>query len=224
MDAGAGAGPHVIVHMAVSLDGAIDGFDVDVRTYYRLAATWTEDATLVGADTILAQESALANSPSLGPAPDAPLLAVVDSRARVGAWDALRNAGYWSDVIALQAERTPPRAVDGLSTLVEGVERVDLGSALRRLRVERGISVVRVDSGGGLTGALLDADLVDELSLLVHPTIAGSAASRRWHGANTTRLEFATRSSDVLDGGIVWLRADRGHRFVARPADPDDSW
>jgi 2,5-diamino-6-(ribosylamino)-4(3H)-pyrimidinone 5'-phosphate reductase len=212
MDAGATAGPHVIVHMAVSLDGAIDGFDIDVGTYYRLAATWTDDATLVGADTILAQEPALADSPSPGPAPDAPLLTVVDSRARVTAWDALRNAGYWSDVIALQAERTPPRAVDGLSTLVEGVERVDLGSALRRLHVERGISVVRVDSGGGLAGALLDANLVDELSLLVHPTIAGAASSRRWCGACTTRLEFVTQSSDVLDGGIVWLRANRPRR------------
>lgn len=208
MEADAAAVPHVIVHMAVSLDGAIDGFDIDVGTYYRLAATWTEDATLVGADTILAQESTLADSPGPGPAPEAPLLVVVDSRARVSAWNALRDAGYWSDVIALQAERTPPRSVDGLATLVEGADRVDLTSALRRLHVERGISVVRVDSGGGLVGALLNANLVDELSLLVHPTIVGSS-SLRWYGATTTHLEFATHSSDVLDDGIVWLRASR---------------
>ena len=209
MDAGADAGPHVIVHMAVSLDGAIDGFDIDVGAYYELATTWSEDATLVGADTIIAQESALADSPGSGPAPEGPLLAVVDSRARVSAWNALRNAGYWSDVIALQAEGTPPRAVDGLSTLSAVARRVDLATALRRLHVERGVSVVRVDSGGGLAGALLDASLVDEVSLLVHPVIAGSASSRRWYGTNTTRLAFVSRSSDLLDGGIVWLRVSR---------------
>lgn len=208
MDIRAGARPHVIVHMAVSLDGAIDGFDIDVGTYYRLAATWSEDATLVGADTILAQESALADT-GRGPASDGPLLAVVDSRARVSAWHALRAAGYWSDVIAVQAEDTPPRYVDGLATLVAGAHRVDLASALERLRLEHGISVVRVDSGGGLAGALLNADLVDEVSLVVHPVMAGSASLRRWYGTTTTRLAFVTRSSDVLDGGIVWLRVNR---------------
>ncbi|HSJ44357.1 MAG TPA: dihydrofolate reductase family protein [Euzebyales bacterium] len=209
MDTHTGARPHVIVHMAVSLDGAIDGFDIDVGTYYQLAATWSEDATLVGADTILAQESALADTPGPGPAPDGPLLAVVDSRARVSEWSALRVAGYWSDVIAVQAEDTPPRAVDRPATLVAGAHRVDLASALERLHVEYGISVMRVDSGGGLAGALLDADLVDEVSLVIHPVIVGSASSRRWYGTTATRLAFVTKSSEILDCGVVWLRFSR---------------
>lgn len=118
------ARPHVIVHVAVSLDGAIDGFDVDVGTYYRLAGTWSEDVTLVGADTILAQDALLADGAGPGPAPDGPVLAVVDSRARVRSWNALRDAGYWSDVIALEAESTPPRTVDGPATMVAGSDRV----------------------------------------------------------------------------------------------------
>jgi riboflavin biosynthesis pyrimidine reductase len=99
--------PHVVVHVAVSLDGATTGFDPDVERFYELARMWREDVTLVGADTILAQEEALAAVPRPGPAADGPLLAVVDGRARVREWEALRDCGSWSGVLALRAGETP---------------------------------------------------------------------------------------------------------------------
>ena len=49
--------PHVVVHVAVSLDGATTGFDPDVERFYELARMWREDVTLVGADTILAHST-----------------------------------------------------------------------------------------------------------------------------------------------------------------------
>jgi hypothetical protein len=70
--------PYVVAHVAVSLDGATTGFQPDVARFYRLARIWDEDATLAGADTILAQEAALVDAPRPGPAEDGPLLAVVD--------------------------------------------------------------------------------------------------------------------------------------------------
>ena len=45
--------PKVILHNAVSLDGRIDGFPIDLFQYYELAASWKEDATLAGSDTFL---------------------------------------------------------------------------------------------------------------------------------------------------------------------------
>ena len=53
--------------------------------------------------------------------------------------------------------------------LVVGSDRVDLRQALTELASRTGARVVRVDSGGQLTRALLDLRLVDEVSLLVHP-------------------------------------------------------
>ena len=64
----------------------------------------------MGADTILAQEEALAGAPRPGPTDGAPLLAVVDSRGRVSEWEALRDCGHWSDVVALRAAETPEGA------------------------------------------------------------------------------------------------------------------
>lgn len=200
--------PHVVVHTAVSLDGATVGFPVDVGRFYSLAGTWHEDVTLAGADTVLAQEEALASAPHPGPNADGPLLAVVDGRRRVTAWQALRDAGYWSGVLALRAGGPGPARDLPVEEVVAGDDRVDLAAGLAELG-RRGARVVRVDSGGDLTGALLAAGLVDEISLLVHPALAGN--DHRWHGAAElppTRLGL--RDHQRLDGGdgVVWLRYD----------------
>ena len=202
--------PRVIVHVAVSLDGATTGFAADVARYYALARTWHEDVTLAGADTILAQEEALAGAPRPGPATDGPLLAVVDGRARVREWDALRDCGHWRGVVALRSRAThADRAT--VPELVTGYERVDLAAALDALGEREGARAVRVDSGGALTGALLHHGLVDELSLLVHPFVAGSANDRRWHGpAPVPALAFRRLAAEPLDDGLVWLRYSRG--------------
>jgi 2,5-diamino-6-(ribosylamino)-4(3H)-pyrimidinone 5'-phosphate reductase len=119
--------PYVVVHAAVSVDGATTGLVVDVGRFYQLVSTWHEDVTLTGADTILAQEGALSAAPRPGPARDGPLLAVVDSRSRVSMWDALRDVGHWRAVTALRAESSPPRTTPaGVSELVIGADRVDL--------------------------------------------------------------------------------------------------
>lgn len=184
----------VIAHHAVSLDGATTGFAPDTGTFYGLISTWREDVTLVGADTILAQEQALAAGPpgpGPGPDPDGPLLAVVDSRGRVTAWEALRNAGHWRDAIRIEADQPG--------------ERVDLRRTLERL-AEQGTETVRVDSGGGLTGALLAQSLVDEISLLVHPVVVGSESAPRWYGASDATAMFTLEHVEAISDGLVWLR------------------
>jgi 2,5-diamino-6-(ribosylamino)-4(3H)-pyrimidinone 5'-phosphate reductase len=197
---------HVVVHVAVSLDGATTGFEADVGTYYRLAATWDEDVTLTGADTILAQEPALAAAPRPGPAAGSPLLAVVDSRGRVREWAALRDVGHWSGVLAVSAGRTPARPIP-VEELVVGEERVDLPTLLDALARRPGVAVVRVDSGGALTGALLHAGLVDEISLLVHPVVVG-ATGRRWSGPEPLpAVPLTTAACEPLDEGLLWLRS-----------------
>ena len=148
--------PYVVGHVAVSLDGATGGFQPDVATFYELARTWAEDVTLTGADTILAQEIALRDAPRPGPAQGGPLLAVVDGRRRVRHWDALREVGHWSDVVALRCTSTPRAGASSVDEIVVGAARVDLAAALRALGERPGVEVVRVDSGGGLLGALLE--------------------------------------------------------------------
>lgn len=67
---------------------------------------------------------------------------------------------------------------------------------------DRGARIVRVDSGGVLLGALLDLGLIDELALLVHPSVVG--AGRRWSGGR--RLNLLPAGIEVFDGGVIWMR------------------
>lgn len=206
-----GSRPYSVAHVAVSLEGATRGFDVDLGRYYGLVGTWHEDLTLTGADTILAQEAALASAPGPGPAEGGPLLAVVDGRGRVRAWDALRNAGFWSDVLALHAESTPPRSADRqVDELVLGADRVDLAGVFDEFG-RRGLEVVRVDSGGRLIGALLQSGLLDEISLLIHPCFAGAASGAdRWYGPDPAPAgRFQLIASQSWEDGLVWLRYRR---------------
>lgn len=197
--------PHVVVHVAVSADGSTSGFEPDVGRFYELAQSWQEDVTLAGADTILAQEAALAAAPRPGPAADGPLLAVVDGRSRVRAWDALRDCGHWSGVVALRSVGTAHDDA-AVPEITAGGERVDLRAALDALAEREGADVVRVDSGGGLNGALLRAGLVDEISLLVHPCLAGEGG-RPWTGSEPVpAMSLERLAADRLDGGLDWLR------------------
>lgn len=155
--------PHVVLHAALSVDGSPAGFEPDVGRFHELAATWHEDVTLAGADTILAQEPALADAELPGPAPAGPMLVIVDGRGRVRGWQSLRDAGYWPGVVAVYTAGTPPRD-HGSPEIVAGSDRVDPAEMLLTLRERFDAHVVRVDSGGALNGALLGAGLVDEVT------------------------------------------------------------
>ena len=148
--------PHVVIHVAVSLDGATTGFEADVARFYALAAGFHEDVTLAGADTILAQAEALAREgPARGPTGRCSRSPTGARGSRSGCGARCARPGHWRDAVA---------------------GALDLPAALAGFE-----GVVRVDSGGALNGALLRAGLVDEISLLVHPVLVGDAP--RWYGS-----------------------------------------
>jgi 2,5-diamino-6-(ribosylamino)-4(3H)-pyrimidinone 5'-phosphate reductase len=153
-----------------------------------------------------AQEQELATAARPGPTSGAPLLAVVDSRRRVSEWEALRDCGYWSGVLPLRAASRPSASEPSVPELVVGSDRVDLRQALVQLALRTGAQVVRVDSGGHLIRALLDLQLVDEVSLLVHPCLT-DAGSHRWYGSDPPPALRMTRLAvETFDPGLVWLR------------------
>jgi 2,5-diamino-6-(ribosylamino)-4(3H)-pyrimidinone 5'-phosphate reductase len=182
--------PRVILHNAVSLDGRIEGFPVDMQQYYGLAASFGEDATLAGADTFLSAEKEAPPEdesaflpPRIEPEDRRPVLVIPDSRGRIRTWNYLRALPYWRDFIALCSRRTPPEYLQYLEKrhihfIIAGEDHVDISQALERLASDYGVRVVRVDAGGTLNGQLLRLGLVDEVSVLVCPFLVGSAAPK----------------------------------------------
>ncbi len=215
--------PRVILHNAVSVDGRFDWFTPDIGQFYELISTWKEDATLMGADTILMSgeeipkegEEAFA-PPHIDPNDTRPLLAIPDSRGRVRSWHSLRQSGYWRDAVALCSRSTPKEYLDYLEKrridrIVAGDDHVDFRVALEELNARYGVKVVRVDSGGTLNGVLLRAGLVDEVSVLIHPSLVGGTTPRSlFRASDLTSPEgvigLKLTHVEELRGDIVWLR------------------
>lgn len=197
--------PRVILHNAVSLDGRIDGFPVDLQQYYTLAATWKEDATLAGSETFLKaagiappeDESAFI-PPETDPSDQDPgdqraILVIPDSRGRIRTWHYLRSLPYWRHFVALCSESTPRDYLDYLKErhidcIIAGEDHVDLRMALEELYSRYAVRVVRVDSGGTLNGLLLRQGLVSEVSVIIYPSLVGERRQAASFAPQTCRL------------------------------------
>lgn len=227
--------PHVVTHNAASVDGRIDGIDVDLGTFYGLAARWDVDAHLVGCDTLLegmagSGENSLEPSDDgpadVGPPPEdppaepgsasPPMLVVPDSRGRVGDWHAVRAQPFWDDVLVLCSATTDETYVgdldaDGIDYLRVGDDHVDYDEALAILATDYAVETVLVDSGGTLSGHLHRAGLVDEVSVLVHPRVVGGTSARSFvRGPDPADdgddIDLGIEAVERLDDDLVWLR------------------
>jgi len=214
--------PRVIVYAAVSLDGKTTGFDADAGLFYELAATWKEDASLCGSDTMVAASAEEASGGDAGEQPkassSAPLLVVPDSRGRVKAWRYLLGLPYWRGAVVLCSSATPASYLSelaelGIETIIAGADHVDYRSALGELRERFGVETIRVDSGGRLSGLLLREGLVDEVSVLVFPALVGNASSLSIYNLpeampSSDVVSLALRGVEVPRDDAVWLRYD----------------
>ncbi|MCY1142424.1 dihydrofolate reductase family protein [Actinoplanes sp. Pm04-4] len=142
--------------------------------------------------------------------------AVVDGRGRVR-WT-MKEAGG-QHLLVLVSHATPAAYLaylrrEGISYLVAGAQRVDLGAALRRMRSRLGVTCVVSSGGGGLNGALLRAGLVDEIQLIVLPAAIGGTGAGLFDGPALADGEFPTRlrllSSQTEADGTLWLRYEVG--------------
>lgn len=211
------------MHIQTSIDAKADGFEIDLGPYYRLAETFDPDALLSGADTMLKAPipeevpewsfEVAKNFPSCSRS----ILAIVDGKGRVRSWSALKKQPFWKVPMALCSESTPEEhlnylASEGIDTIVTGKDRVDLKKSLEVLHSRYGVRMVRVDSGGTLSAALLKEGLVDEISLIISPTIVGNLSAITMVNPDllelTEPLKLKLTHVERLEDDLVWLKYD----------------
>jgi hypothetical protein len=126
-------------------------------------------------------------------------------------------------IIVVVVESTSDRYLAGLRSegiyyLFAGKDRIDLGLVLDKLGA-LGIRQLYLDGGPATSGRFLHAGLIDEISLLLLPALdgyTGAPAIFEFQGERdnppfpVTRLTL--KSSEVLDGGVLWLRYDVQNR------------
>ncbi len=216
--------PHVILHIGMSVDGRIDWGVGDEGLYYELAARFNADVMLTGSRTMLAayasqdtphEDDEPLESRELHPL-HVPLLVIVDSRGQIRGWSQIKKEPYWRNAMALCSRSTPQEYLDYLQKrhveyVVTGDDRVDLRAALEELNARYSVKTVRVDSGGILSGALLRAGLVDEVSVLIGPCLVGGTTPRSIFVApDLTSAEGVIPLKlihvEAVRGDTIWLR------------------
>ena len=100
-----------------------------------------------------------------------------------------------------------------VSYIFAGKHDIDLGLALEILNRELGIKRLLLEGGGGSNGSFLRAGLVDEISLAILPAVDGARgapsvfdSSDKDAGVPAPIESMTLQSSQVLEGGAVWLR------------------
>ena len=223
--------PRVVLHNAISVDGRIGPFPLDLGTYYQLAQSFEEDVAIAGSDTLLAWPAPADAADDPLPAPikndPRPLLAIPDSRGRIKQFGFLRQAGHWRDIVVFVSESTPKRHLAFLTARrisyhVCGQKVVDPAALLDVLAKEYKARVVRVDSGGTLNGVFLRAGLVDEVSVLICPYLVGGtrpAALFRSADISSEKeaLALTLQSAETMENGLLWLRYTLGPAKLAPP-------
>ena len=182
------------------------------------------DCILTGSDMVLKTMEFEGIGPDTGdpPAPsepdprdDRPILVITDSRGRINTWQALRDTGYWRDLMALVSHSTPREYLDYLDRwhvkyVIAGDGKVDMRVALDELGW-KGFRRIRTDSCGTINGVLLRQGLVDEISVLLHPAIVGgnfldSIFRDTGTSPGEKPVSLSIISARRLNNGIVWLR------------------
>jgi 2,5-diamino-6-(ribosylamino)-4(3H)-pyrimidinone 5'-phosphate reductase len=217
--------PRVTIHNLISLDGQLTGFPVNLGLYYQTAAQLPQQAVLTTSATLL-DAAAREGIDLAGEDPDDPVeppvvddprpwLVIVDGRGRLTRLGWLRGQPYWRDVMVLCCQSTPAEHLvrvrrHHIQHLVVGVEQVDLAAALHQLAARYGVRELRTDAGGTLNGLLCRAGLVDELSVVVAPQLAGADPVLAVHlveglaGADAPQLTLA--AVERLADSHLWLR------------------
>ncbi len=135
------------------------------------------------------------------------------------------------DVAVLVSRRTPQSYREYLGqrqypTIERGDVHVDLRAALAAMAAEFGVQRVLVDSGPILTSVLLDAGLVDEVSVLVHPVVVGAGHGRIFGNASRHAHLEARGTERPLrrTGPLAVLGAPPPDQTALRAASSDSLW
>ena len=225
--------PYIICHMTSSLDGRIDGAslkNVMAEGEYETTGSALEgDAWICGRTTMQQHfaEKELFESSSNKAAGPRPVYVATDADSYAVSLDTEGKLRWGSadidgdHIICVVSERAPEDYLtyleqQGISYIVSGSTSIDLSKAVSRLKQHFGIERLLLEGGGRINGAFLEAELIDEMSLLLVPGIDGRHGIPTvfdWvHPTQDTAVPLKLKSVEKRKQDTLWLRYD-----VVRP-------
>jgi 2,5-diamino-6-(ribosylamino)-4(3H)-pyrimidinone 5'-phosphate reductase len=219
--------PHIICHMASSIDGKIDGSALRnvmrEGEYEELHAKLGGNGWICGRTTMQQHFAdaepfvSTTNTPA-GPQP-VYVAQLAESYAisvdTVGKLKWSTNDVSGDHLICVVSERVPTDYLAMLrekhiSYIVAGQSHVDLAKAVDLLAEHFSIRTLLLEGGGHINGGFLQAGLVDEVSLLLLPGIDGRHQVPTVFdgvvGPKHTAVPLRLESVEQREGDALWLR------------------
>jgi riboflavin biosynthesis pyrimidine reductase len=223
--------PHVICHMASSIDGRLapsrwsgspDGNrDEWSASYAKIHENLKGDAWMVGRVTMAEMTKGEPHAPAGKVTVERPHhFAAKDARPFAIALDDsgklhFDRADIDGDhiVVLMGSDVTDPHLAElaghGLSYIVSDTKVTDLATTLHVLGRELGIRRLLLEGGGSVNGSFFAAGLVDELSVIVAPALDGRSDSRSIVDTGEIglagKIELSLNSCERLQHGAVHL-------------------
>jgi 2,5-diamino-6-(ribosylamino)-4(3H)-pyrimidinone 5'-phosphate reductase len=224
--------PRVICHMSVSVDGRIvvDGWPEPVaaavrREYEAIHAGYEADGWMCGRVTMepfaggIRSEARVAREHT-GGTPREDFMAPGNRNSFAFAIDASGRLAWKTNdidgdhVVAVLSERVSDEYLAFLrerdvSYLLAGARDVDLGLALEKIGGRFGVKTLMLEGGGRINGGMLAAGLIDEVSVLVAPTVdgrVGTPALFDLDGEAAAPHRLALEQVEQRADGVLWLR------------------
>lgn len=211
----------LIIHNAISIDGEIRGFEVDMGLHYKIAGTYKPDIHLVGSQTFkqgikeFIGETPKENELDFYQAEvkrgdKRPYWVIVDSRGSLrGMLHVLRRYDYCKDIIVLVCKTTPKYYLKYLKErnytfLVAGDFKVDFKKAFAILQKKYHAKTILSDAGPTLNSVLLEKGMVDQISLLIAPVIVGKKDLNVFQVLKT-KVKLELKSCKNVGKGYAWL-------------------
>ena len=224
--------PRVICHMVSSIDGRIipggwpDGISVSAsRQYEQIHASYSADAWGCGritmepfakamrsAEEVDSQQGSSATRDDFSAPGDFDSFAVAFDPQGKLAWESNEISG--DHVIAVVTQQVSDEYLQFLrsrdvSYIIAGDTEIDFDTALERLASSYAVETLMLEGGGRINGAMLRADLIDELSILIAPVADGRIGLPTLFDidedeAQPVRLQL--KSIEQRPDDVLWIR------------------
>ncbi|WP_319402915.1 RibD family protein [uncultured Anaeromusa sp.] len=231
--------PYIICHMVTSLDGKVTGdflgdrqYGSLIESYYRIHRQYEANGFLCGRVTMeesfpqpahvqaTTYDNEMPVSKEDHVAKQAPFYAVsIDpkgklfwSKGEITDIDEGYNGAHLIEILTHNVSGCFLEHLQekGVSYLFGGKSELDLALIASKLKNKFGIEKLLLEGGGIVNGAFLQANLIDEISLVVAPVVGSPEATSlfatgHYSLPNTFPASFHLKKAEQLDNSGLWL-------------------
>lgn len=206
----------LILHTALSLDGRTSGWPADRLAEETCLSRMEAAVHLIEPDHL----APASRTPLQGPPTSQPRLVVFDRTAKGRDYQSAIHSGKFSGICAIVG---PHAADERLNELTQaGIDLIRTGDAIDWAALlsdlsERHGGPILAQSGGRLGGLLLEAEVVEQLSLLYNSVLVGPLAPYGLFGPGKWfdplgPIVWELNQAEALEGGSLWARYQKHHR------------